>query len=269
MDLFRLNIFLWSSKMDKNPEVIPGAEPFLLKRGSVGCLLLHGYTGTPNEMLPLAQSLADANYTVLAPRLFGHATHPDDMLRARWWDWVASAEDGLNLLKGCTEQQVVMGLSMGGILALILAARHPVEAVCSFSTPYDLPKDPRLKFLPWIYWMIPKQPKGKSDWHDPEISKTHIDYPYFPTRSIMELRDLLTVLRSEVPAIKAPAFFAQSHGDHTIPPESLDYLINHVSSEIKEELWVENSGHVIIKDLEKEKAFTEVKQFLKTVLGKK
>jgi carboxylesterase len=253
--------------MDKNPEVMPGAEPFMIKEGSVGCLLLHGFTGTPSEMLPLAQSLADAKYTVLAPRMFGHATDPDDMLRARWWDWIACAEDGLNLLKGCTERQVVMGLSMGGVLALLLAARHPIDAVFAFSAPYNI-SDPRIKLIPWIYWLMPKQPKGKSDWHDPEVYKHHIDYPYFPTKSITQLIKLMEVMRQELPAIKVPAFFAQSHGDFTVPPESMDYLSSHVTSKTIEKLWVVESGHVIIKDLEKEKVFTAAKKFLQKVTAK-
>lgn len=249
--------------MDKNPEIIERAEPFLVKRGDVGCLLIHGFTGTPNEMLPLANSLSSSDYTVLAPRLFGHATDPDDMLRARWWDWIASAEDGLNLLKGCTKKQVVMGLSMGGALALILAARHKVDAVCSFSTPFDLPPDPRIKFLPFVYWAMPRQGKGKPDWHNPEISRDHIDYPYYPTKSILQLQQLLKVLREEVHAVSAPAFFVQSHADGVIPPQSLDFLKDQVSSQFREGLWVEDSGHVVIKDLESEKVFSAVKQFLK------
>jgi carboxylesterase len=252
--------------MDANPEVISGAEPFLIKRGTVGCLLLHGFTGTPNEMMPLAESLVKSNFTVLAPRMFGHATHPDDMLRARWWDWIACAEDGLNLLRGCTDKQIVMGLSMGGALALILAARYNFSATVSFSAPYAMPKDPRIKLLPWLYWAMSKQPKGKPDWHDPEVTKSHIDYPYFPTRSILELQHLLETLQKEVPAITMPVLFAQSHGDHTIPPESMDYLSSHVSSKIKQSLWVENSGHVIIKDLEKEKVFTATKEFISKVV---
>jgi Esterase/lipase len=95
-----------------------GAEPFLYQGNDTGCLLLHGYTGTPFEMRMLADHLHQAGYTVLAPRLFGHATQPQDMNRARWQDWMASVEDGLNLLKTCTRRQVVMGLSMGGMLTL-------------------------------------------------------------------------------------------------------------------------------------------------------
>lgn len=252
--------------MDKIPETLAKAEPFLIKGGPIGCLLLHGYTGTPFEMRMLAASLAEAGFTVLAPRLFGHATDPEDMVRARWWDWVASAEDGLNLLRGCTERQVVMGLSMGGALSLILAARHPLDAVCAFSAPYDLPKDPRLKFLKYVYWLMPRQPKGKPDWHNLEAMQDHVDYPYFPTRSILELKGLLDAMRPELGKITAPILFAQSHGDKTIPPESLEYLYEHVSSAVKEQLWLSDSGHVIIREPEREKVFAAAEQFVKQVV---
>jgi carboxylesterase len=249
--------------MDKIPEILPNAEPFLIQGGPVGCLLLHGYTGTPFEMRTLAESLAADGFTVLAPRLFAHATHPDDMLRARWWDWIASAEDGLNLLRGCSERQVVMGLSMGGVLSLLLAARHTVEAVCSFSAPYDLPNDPRIKFIKYIHWLMPRQPKGAPDWHNPDAAKDHIDYPYFPTRSILELKALIDTMRPEIKKIAVPAFFAQSHGDLTIPSVSMDYLYENVGSQIKEKLWVTDSGHVIIREPEREKVFATVKQFIR------
>ncbi len=166
--------------MDKIPETLAKAEPYLIKGGPIGCLLLHGYTGTPFETRMLADSLSASGYTVLAPRLFGHATDPEDMVRARWWDWVGSAEDGLNLLRGCTERQVVMGLSMGAALSLIIGARHKVDAVCSFSAPYDLPPDPRIKLLKYIYCLMPRQPKGKPDWHNQAAMNDHVDYPYFP-----------------------------------------------------------------------------------------
>ena len=145
--------------MDKKPEIIHAAEPFMIKGGPVGCLLIHGYTGTPFEMRLLARSLAEDGYTILAPRLFGHATSPEDLLRARYWDWIADVEDALDILKGITDHQVVLGLSMGGILAMIAAARYQVDGVVSFSTPSNLPQDLRVKFLPWFYWLMPRQPR--------------------------------------------------------------------------------------------------------------
>ena len=253
--------------MDKNPETIPTAEPFMIKGGPVGCLLLHGYTGAPKEMRMLAESLSGDGYTVLAPRLFGHATDPQDMLRARWWDWIASAEDGLNILRSVTDRQVVMGLSMGGVLSLILAARYKVNAVVSYSSPCKMPDDPRLKLIRLLHWFVPRQPKGLPDWHNLEAAKDHVDYPYFPTRSIIELQELIKVMRSELPAVKVPAFFVQSHGDHTISPESMDFLYKHVSSKVKNRLWVDDSGHVVIREPESEKIFSETKLFLSRVLG--
>ena len=252
--------------MDKTPQIIPTAEPFLIKGGPIGCLLIHGYTGTPKEMNMLAESLAEDGHTILAVRLFGHASDPEDMLRARWWDWLASVEDGLNILKGCTDRQVVMGLSMGGALALLTAARYPVKAVISYSTPYDMPKDPRIKHLRWLHWLMPRQSKGKPDWHNPQAPKDHVDYPYFPTRSLLELQELLRVMRSELPAIRIPALIVQSHGDHTVPPESMDYLFEHISSADKTRLWVDDSGHVVIREPERERIFAASKQFLKRVL---
>ena len=244
-----------------------GAEPFLLKGGETGCLLIHGYTGTPFEMRMLGDFLQGTGCTVLAPRLFGHATQPDDMVRARWQDWMASVEDGLNLLKGCTRQQVVMGLSMGGILALLSAARFQVSGVVTFSTPSALPDDPRLMFLPMLYPFYPRVGKGKPDWHNPNAAQDHKEYPYFPTRSLMELNALIKQMRSELDQVTAPAFFVQSHQDKSIPPESMDTLYEHVHSVEKSKLWVENSGHVVIREPEREKIFTEVSSFVNRITG--
>lgn len=238
------------------------AEPFFIPGGKTGCLLLHGYTGTPKEMRMLGDNLAEAGYTVLAPRLFAHAIQPEDMLRARWWDWAASAEDGLNLLKGCTDQQVVMGLSMGGVLALLTAARFNVAGVVSYSSPWNLPADPRIPFLPLISIFYPNIHKGKPDWHNPEAAKDHKEYPYYPTRSLLQLNRLIKTMRDELPNVNAPVLFVQSRQDHVIPEQSMEYLYQHVSSKKKERLWVEDSGHVVIREPEREKVFLATRKFL-------
>jgi carboxylesterase len=250
----------------KTPLTIPGAEPFFIPGGKTGILLVHGFTGTPREMRMLAESLAQDQYTLLAPRLCAHATQAEDMNRARWWDWVASVEDGLNFLKGCTNRQVVMGLSMGGVLAMVTAARYPVEAVVSYSTPCNLPPDPRARFLSVAAPFMPRVAKGAPDWHNPEAIKDHIDYPYYPTRSILQLRQLINVMRAELPRVKVPALLFQSRQDHGIPVESMDTLYENISSADKTRVWVENSGHVIIREPDREFIFKTTKDFLKRCL---
>ena len=127
-------------------EIIPTAEPFFFPGGPIGCLLVHGFTGTPKEMRWMGEYLAEKGYSVLGVRLAGHATHPADLLRLRWQDWLASVEDGWNLLRGVTPDIFMVGLSMGGILSLLFASQHPVRGVVTMSTPYRLPKDQLLRF---------------------------------------------------------------------------------------------------------------------------
>ncbi len=244
---------------------IPTAEPFFIPGGKIGCLLVHGFTGTPKEMRMLADSLAQEKYTILAPRLTGHATSLDDMERSSWRDWLASVEDGLNLLKGCTEQQVVMGLSMGGILALMAAARYDVKGVVTFSAPSSLPADPRAKYLPYLRWFMRYVEKGKPDWQNPEALKDHVDYPRYPVRSILQLGEIIQVMLGDLPSVKVPALMVQSRMDHGIPPQSLDVLYSSISSVDKSKLWVEHSGHVVIREPDREQIFTAVKQFIKRI----
>jgi len=244
---------------------IPTAEPFLIPGGKIGCLLIHGFTGTPKEMRLLAESLAADGFTVLAPRLFGHATDPADMRFARWQDWLTSVEDGLNLLKGSTEKQFVMGLSMGGILSMIAAARYPVTGVAAFSTPIALPPDPRTKLLPLVGWLNFHAGKGTPDWQNLEWAKGHIDYPYYPSRAVLELGKLMEVMKGELMNVYVPALIVQSKGDRSIPSGGMDYLCSHTSSRDKTTLWLENSGHVITCEPEREILFTAVKSFIQRV----
>lgn len=245
--------------------IIPTAEPFFIPGGKIGCLLIHGFTGTPKEMRMLADSLSQEKYTILGIRLSGHATDLEDMRHSTWRDWLASVEDGLNLLKGCTDQQIVMGLSMGGVLSLVAAARYNVKGVITFSAPSALPPDPRAKFLPYITWLVTQVEKGKPDWRNLEAMKDHVDYIGYPTRSVLELQKLIKVMVDELPKIKVPALMVQSRGDHGIPAESMDTLCDKISSTDTTRLWVDNSGHVVIREPEREVIFTEVKKFIKRI----
>ncbi len=244
---------------------LSSAEPFFIPGGKTGCLLVHGFTGTPKEMRLLADSLAQENYTILGVRLAGHATQIEDMERLVWKDWLASVEDGLNLLKGCTDRQVVMGLSMGGVLSLMAAARYDVCGVVTFSAPCGLPPDPRTKYLRLVAPFMRYVDKGKPDWKNPEAIKDHVDYKQYPTRSILQLKELIETMLADLPKVKVPALMVQSRADHGIPADSLDTIYAGISSADKTRLWVENSGHVVIREPDREQIFSKVKGFLKRI----
>ncbi len=247
------------------PEIIPTAEPFFFPGGPTGCLLVHGFTGTPKEMRWLGEYLAQNGCTVLGIRLPGHATCPEDMLRVRWQDWLASVVDGWNLLHGSTERIFVMGLSMGGVLSLLFGARYPVAGIVAMSTPYELPRDPRLPYLPLLKWLVPRVPKGPPDWRNLEAAQDHIDYPFFPTGAILQLRDLVAEMRQALPQITAPVLLVHSKDDAGVPPENAQAIYDHLLTGDKELVWVENSGHVIIREPQRMKVFQAACDFVNRV----
>src|SRR4030065_1000366 len=204
--------------------IIPTAEPFLFPGNRIGCLLVHGFTGAPKEMRWMGEYLGNLGYTVLGVRIAGHATQPEDMLRMQWKDWIASVEDGYHLLKGMVDDVFVIGLSMGGILSLQFSAHNPVCGVVTLSTPYAMPNDPRLPFLRLLSIFMRWVKQGDSDWHNPEAAKDHICYPYFPTRAVLQLRDLLKEMRTDLPHVSVPVLIIHSKQDTGVSPHNAEKI---------------------------------------------
>ena len=246
--------------------IIPTAEPFFLPGNRIGCLLIHGHTGTPKEMRWMGEYLANLGYSVMGVRLAGHATTPEDMRRMHWTDWIASIEDGYYQLKGCCKQIYIIGLSMGGILSLQFTAHHPIAGVIAISTPYELPKDPRLPFVGIIALFMPWMKQGPADFHNTEAAKDHICYPYFPTRSIIELKDLLREMRISLPRISTPALIIQSRQDKGVVPRNAEQILAALGSSDKRIFWVENSGHVIPREPDRELAFQSIHEFIQRIV---
>ena len=177
-------------------QIIPTAEPFFFpgkgKNAHIGCLVTHGFTGSPKEMRWLGEYLNKQGYTVCGIRLTGHASRPEDMVRSRWRDWLLSVEDGYNLLRSCTDQVFLLGLSMGGVLSLTAAAQLELRGVVAMSTPFDLPS---LHVPLWLVRLLgivkPYMAKSKepdSGWFDKAAFAQHFSYPKNPVRSAVELK---------------------------------------------------------------------------------
>ncbi len=244
--------------------LVPDATPFYYPGGSTGCLIIHGFTGSPKEVQPLGKFLADEGYTTLGIRLFAHATSPRDMNRAHWQDWVASVEDGWHILQGAVDSIFLIGLSMGGALALYNAVHLPAAGIVALSTPYSLMPDPRLPFLRYIWRLFPYVAKGESDWQDPVQIEEHFSYDTYPTRSILELNSLLEEMRSVLDQITVPTLLMHSKLDQGVPPENMSCIYNNLtlSADRKHQVWFEHSGHVLTRDREKTRVFHTVRQFL-------
>ncbi|MBW3611508.1 MAG: hypothetical protein KY438_08255 [Actinobacteria bacterium] len=89
--------------------VILGAEAWSAPGGPSGALVVHGFTGTPATVRPVAEALAGAGLAVEAPRLPGHGTHIHDMIPTRFADWWAAAEEAYLRLAARCQEVVVAG----------------------------------------------------------------------------------------------------------------------------------------------------------------
>jgi carboxylesterase len=252
--------------------IIPTAEPFLFlgEPSKPACLLIHGFTGTPKEMRWMGDFLHQQGYTCLGIRLAGHATDPQDMIRSNWTDWAASVEDGYSLLRSVTANVFLIGLSMGGVLSLLMSTRLDVRGVVAMSTPYKLPEDPRLRFVDWISKVMPYMPKTNeepgSSWFDKEAWKEQISYPQNPVRSIGQLNRLLGALRVALPDVHAPVLLMHSNDDRYVLPENMELLhAGLVNASDKTKLHFSGSGHVLPRDAARQQVFRSALEFIQRI----
>jgi carboxylesterase len=247
--------------------LIPSAEPFYFPGGPIGCLLVHGFTGSPKEMRWMGEYLNQQGYSVLGIRLAAHATRQEDMLRARWQDWFASVEDGWHMLSNTCQQTFLAGLSMGGALCLLAATQLPAAGVVAMSTPFDLPKDPRRRYIKFLHRIQPSVAKGLPDWHNPQAALDHVDYPSYPTRSILELDALLAEMRLNLHKVKIPVLLVHSRQDNSVSPENMPAIYNALGTGQKSMLWIEDSNHVITREPERLQIFQAADQFFQQIVN--
>jgi len=236
-----------------------GAEPFFLQGGGRGVLLIHGFTGSPAEVRLLGDFLNNEGYTVFAPRLSGHGTTVEEMANTKWPHWYSTVEDAYHILRVICSNITVVGLSMGGLLALKLATEYQVDKLVSLSTPIFI-ADKRLDMLP-VYRMfhnfIPKKRKIYAD-IEPKYS---VGYAATPLSSLSSLLNLIQHVDSLLPTVQVPILIVQGRQDHTVQPRSGTYIYDRVGSDEKTLLWLEKSGHLVTIDIEREKVFREISDF--------
>jgi carboxylesterase len=254
----------------KDTFTIPGAEPSLLRAGPTACLLLHGFTANPEEMQFLADDLHRSGHTVLTMRLAGHGTTPRDLVRTHWTDWLLSVEDGLDLLRGLSEQTVLIGQSMGGMIALTAAAEYPVAGVVALSTPYY--GMPRLQALLARMMGALGMTAHKQEKEHPDLGqRREADYPAYaryPVRIIVEAYRLQRAMQASLPQVKAPALVVQSRQDMS-GMDDLERIYAALGSAWKEKLWLDGFDHSVVRDEKRPVVFNAIGEFLKKLEAQK
>lgn len=240
---------------------LSGGEPFLLPAGRRGALLVHGFTGLPRDMRPVGDALQKAGVTALGVRLAGHATEIDDLLRNHWHDWYQSVLDGYHLLCGCCDDVVVIGLSMGAVLSLRLAAEQPVRGVVTMSAPSIL----HFNQLDWraqyarlispIMRVVPKEYDGEPP---PDV------YTAFPTLAIAQFFDLIKATDPLLPKVTVPSLIVHSRADDFIKPDNANYYNLRLINSPHEVFWLDRSEHVVTTSVEQDVLLKRVVEFVES-----
>jgi carboxylesterase len=229
-----------------NP-IMPGAEPFSHRGGPEGVLVLHGFTGNPQSLRPLAQALAGAGYSVELPLLPGHGTAVEDLVGARFDDWASASEEAFEELAGRCGQVAVAALSMGGTLACRLAERR--REVRGLVLVNPLVEPPAESFRDVLRGLLASgtevAPGIGSD-----IAKEGVEelsYAGTPLAAALSLFEGVDEVVAGLKAIACPVLLFSSRNDHVVPSSSGDVLVEGVSGPV-ERVWLERSYHVATLD---------------------
>ncbi|MFG6149142.1 alpha/beta hydrolase [Halobacillus sp. B23F22_1] len=228
--------------MEEYP-VLEGAQPIYFEGNEVGILVSHGFTGTTQSVRPLVEAYGKEGYSVACPRLKGHGTAPEEMKTTTAQDWMDSVEEAYAWLKERCSKIFVVGLSMGGTLALHLAAKYEdIAGVIPINAAIDIPSMENIvettddRYIAAIGSDIKK------------AGVTELAYDKTPVASIEHLILMMTRVHDELAKIHCPILVIVSEEDHIVPPENSEMIFNTVLSEHKELIHLENSYHVATLD---------------------
>ena len=228
--------------------VLPGAEPVDLPGGPVGVLLSHGFTGTTQSIRPWAEHLHAAGLSVVAPRLPGHGTRWQDMNTTRFDDWYAEVERSFDALRERCSTVFVMGLSMGGTLALRLAELRADEVAGVVVVNASLGTDRRdARLAPLLSRVVPSFPGIASDIKKPGV--TELGYTKVPLHALASLFQLHAMIRADLHRVTQPVLLMYSAVDHVVPSAPNAHAVRDgVGSADVTEIVLEDSYHVATLD---------------------
>ncbi len=228
----------------------------------LGTLLLHGFTSSLKTVDGLVPLLDEQGIPYRMPLLRGHGTRYQDLEGVTARDWYEDAEAALKDLSGEVDAVVVVGLSMGGLVAINLGIEHPdkVAGVVTLAAAIRF-KDPLAPLSPLMAKMFKSWPSPNS-FRDRSLRASCENYPRFATSAFVSLYEYSKETEARLPALRTPIAVLQSKRDQIVAPRSADIIYRDVSSAHREIHWFQRSGHEMGQDLERDAVFNTTMEFI-------
>jgi len=232
-----------------------------MSRRPYGVLILHGFTDSIDAVGRIEPPLRALGLPTCMPVLRGHGADSPEALRGvTWHEWVSDGETALQDLLAGVEKAIVIGYSMGGLVAITLAAQHPdtidsivlAAAVVQIESPFA-PGRP-LRFLAPLIVRLFRKWDMPPVYVDPELAKHHNNYPWAPTDAIASLLAFSEAARNRLSEVTTPALILQSRKDSTAAPECVDIIYNGIATpaDKKRIVWFEKTEHEMFRDCERD-----------------
>ncbi|MDA3948638.1 MAG: alpha/beta fold hydrolase [Spirochaeta sp.] len=244
-----------SAGISPDTTVVSAARSFRLNGSPINpaVLLLHGFTGQSSEMRFLGEQLHARGMTVYAPRLPGHGTNGGDFRNTSWRHWLRGAVDAYLDLRSESSEVMVAGLSMGGLLATIVAAHFPVSRVALLA-PAFATTNSFVRFTPLLRFLVPSFSVSNPERYD-DPDQQHLADHYWNIRrpaQIASLAQLMRLGRRALPRVTAPTLTIVSQKDGTVPARVAQLVERKIAAAESRTITLAESGHVITSGVEKE-----------------
>jgi carboxylesterase len=247
--------------------IVVGAKPIELARTNApGVLVLHGGGDTPQIVRALSEHLHQNGYSVHAPLLSGHGRAISAWAEVSAATWHEDVVRAFEAMRTTHDRVSVVGLSMGGALAVTLAAEREDLSALVLLAPYvEMPQPlQRLARSQLLWgWMLPYFSSfGEASVRDPDAAAKTLGYGMFTPAALRALYEVMERASRDLSRVVAPTLIVQSRDDNRLPPASATRALDRLGAREKKLEWVEGAGHVITVDYGRERVFALVESWL-------
>ena len=221
--------------------------PDVSHSSGAAALCLHGLTGTPYEVRPIAEALVARGIRARGPVSAGHEGGPELLAETPHEAWIDAARIEFELLRQEHDQVFLVGVSMGGLLSLRLAQTLAVDGIVVLGTPLVLPP-PTPQLLPLLRRFKRYRKKGPSGIEDPAARARHPGLDRMPLDAVAEMIALEAKVIADLGSVSAPILIAHGAKDRTARPSDARRIHREVGSREKELFMLARSGHVASVD---------------------
>jgi carboxylesterase len=252
--------------MEKGHFIWTEANPFSLEGNGTAILMLHGFSASPSELRLLADGLNWLGYSVRAPLLPGHGSDPRRLNSTRAEDWKDAVARELAQMRANSDRVVVIGLSMGGLLALWMVEEGLTSAETFVINPALEVRNPLSRLAGPIGKVCRFLPKKKDEESERLAAMGRFAYEVVPVKAFRELdrlrREVIT--GRDALTLHPPVCF-QSRNDPAVVSSAVAGFWEDLPG--AELIWLEESKHVATMGPEVGLIVTAIDERLRHVKG--